>query len=272
MMDDAHSALDKHRPGQALHPRTWNIKTYTDNFLLETRLQRGGRDDLLNAFRAVAALQYTFVRRGFISRGAMSIGYNYTADKVVFGSALVEAHDLESKVANVPRTILANSVRRLTANHFRHQVHGEGVQGNAMPLLEDFDGQWFVSYLSETLVEDGRGRWWLDPTLLRFHRDLIATNLENHSHSVQIRAKYIWAAGYHNWFVSRYRRRGQNNLLIKISDAIRPAAPMKLPLKSLDRMERSFNRRINPDDDIARHAVRIAARQLPMASEKNAQS
>ncbi|MDB5073381.1 MAG: hypothetical protein JWM87_4492 [Candidatus Eremiobacteraeota bacterium] len=271
MVDDASTALDKHRPPGLHRPRTWNIRTYTDNFLLETRLQKGGRADLLNVLQAAAAFQYALVRHGFLSRGAISIGYNYTKDKVIFGQALVEAHDLESTIAAVPRIILANSVRRLLAHHFSEDLRtNRKPPGISPPILEDHDGQWFINYLTETLARDGNGETRIDGRTIAFHRELLITNLGNNKLKQRVREKYIWAAGYHNWFLSKASEVGRSDLTVAVLDAVTPAAPKAVRLDSMRRMQKSFNRRIEPGDNPEKDAVRIAARPRPRNFESAA--
>jgi hypothetical protein len=254
---DAINALQKYRPYGTKNPRSWNIVTYTDNFLLETRLKRSG-DDVLNALEAIAAFQFAVIRHGFLARGAATIGYNYVHEGVVYGQGLVEAHDLEANCAVLPRVILSNSVRRLIAH--LADGHHVNLRGNdAVPLLlEDHDGQWFVNYLLETLAQDRRGQWNTSSTMLRYHHDLICQNLGNTTIEGRVRQKYIWASIYHNWFISNFPSR--RNAAIGLTNAVVPFKPRLIPASSLRRMNESFMRRVYGNLDPLRDAVQVAAR------------
>lgn len=75
---------------------------------------------------------------GFVCRGALSSGSLYHRDGIVFGPALVDAYEDESKRAVYPRVIVSPDVRELILN-------SENNPGEFCDLLkEDHDGRFFI--------------------------------------------------------------------------------------------------------------------------------
>jgi len=61
----------------------------------------------------ISAIAAAALRLGFLIRGGATIGKLYHANGVVFGEALVEATQLETRTAVYPRVILSSTVSRL---------------------------------------------------------------------------------------------------------------------------------------------------------------
>jgi len=142
-------------------------------------------------------LQNDLVAEGFFVRGGLSLGSLHVGDQLLFGPALVEAYDLESRAAVHPRIVLS----RAAAESQR------GTAGGSM-LLGDDDGQTFVDYLGTAANSPH------DPIpVLRGHRDIVAERLRasrRHKHRWE---KYRWLADYHNAIVSRRLPRARDLLI-----------------------------------------------------------
>ncbi len=62
---------------------------------------------------SVAYLSLTFANNRLLLRGGIARGRHFHSEDMVFSEALVEAYELESKIAKYPRTLVADSVAAL---------------------------------------------------------------------------------------------------------------------------------------------------------------
>ena len=69
-----------------------------------------GHLDVMRLVRQITSYQHTTLMSGFPLRGGIAVGPLYHSGSLVFGPALNEAHQLESKCALYPRVIIAKSL------------------------------------------------------------------------------------------------------------------------------------------------------------------
>lgn len=132
-------------------------------------------------------LQSNLVAEGFFVRGGLSLGSLHVSDHVLFGPALVEAYDLESRAAVHPRIVLSRAAAETQ----------RGTAGGSM-LMRDDDGQTFIDYLGAVVEEPD------DPIpLLRSHRDTVVDRLHGSRRHKRRWEKYRWLGEYHNAVVRR---------------------------------------------------------------------
>jgi hypothetical protein len=83
---------------------------------------------------------------GFFVRGALTDFPVCLTDEIIFGSALIECYQLESKASIVPRIVLAEPLLQLVMKSYRASADGlEPAIEQA--ICRDVDGCWFVNYL-----------------------------------------------------------------------------------------------------------------------------
>jgi hypothetical protein len=101
--------------------------------------------------RITAQVAYAALEIGLLVRGGLSRGKLYHGSRVVVGEAMVEAHRIESKVADVARVVVSPTI----GDHDR--------------LFTDTDGERCLDYMTELmlLVQDRHGdaRVWAIDTL-----------------------------------------------------------------------------------------------------------
>ena len=99
-------------------------------------------------------VQVNLVLRGMLCRGAVVRGKVIHTDKMVFGPALIDAHELESRAALFPRIILGDSLldvaRRAHASHHRPKDEVEAITNM---LKRDTDGMWYIDYVTRAKGE-----------------------------------------------------------------------------------------------------------------------
>jgi hypothetical protein len=78
------------------------VSTFSDNIVISIRPTKF----VPYFLRALALFQLMTANRGFLLRGGVAVGDVIHDDEVVFGPALVQAYDLESRIAKFPRIVL----------------------------------------------------------------------------------------------------------------------------------------------------------------------
>lgn len=146
-------------------------------------------------------------------RGTISVGDFYYDEDIVFGKALIEAYEAEKTLAVFPRVILCKSVIEALKNPNNRTYLPE--------LLVDSDNQVFVDFLYATVMiayPDDRPF----TEFLEGHKKCVEGNLKAFSDKPYIRAKYEWAANYHNSFCDRYPHVIDKDLRIPTQNLMRP--------------------------------------------------
>jgi hypothetical protein len=135
--------------------------------------------------RDAVELQRALTLRGFFVRGGISLGLFHMSDGLIFGPALVEAYELESRHAVHPRIVLSKEAEL-------------ALPRDATRVMRDGDGRAFVNYLDQLLllVEGPEAE-------IKAHRDAVTQRLADHRGDHRIWEKYRWAAEYHNAFVAQ---------------------------------------------------------------------
>lgn len=182
----------------------WEYKFFTDNLVLGfPRHPNTEFADAAGEFGMildyVISHQLTLALDGFFTRGAISFGELHMSTDVVFGAALLEAHDDEIGHADVPRIILSQSavsnvMVQLGQNDYRTTPHNRC-------LIMGSDGRMFVNYLLDIIGEET-----LYLKSLSTHKEWIKQRIREHQNSSRILRKYIWLADYHNYFCHRFVR------------------------------------------------------------------
>lgn len=81
-----------------------------------------------NALRRIQHIAIAALDLGLLIRGGATIGKLYHADGVVFGDALIEAHEIESQVAFYPRVVLSQRItNRFWTDHSHVRLEQDGL-------------------------------------------------------------------------------------------------------------------------------------------------
>jgi hypothetical protein len=176
------------------------LKAFTDNIVIGWPIRSDGESELGFAFDALSWFQFQMIDGGFFIRGAISIGDLYVDEVAVVGGGLIEAYEGESTLARDPRIVLTRSAMNAVKEHLNYYGARSGGGAHApqnRELLRDADGQFFLSYLDNTVLtdEDAPGYEMLDD-----HKRRIVEKLKEHRSNPTIWSKYAWVAGYHNYF------------------------------------------------------------------------
>lgn len=211
VLTDRNSTLERAR-GWFGDPDTASLESlllYTDNLVYGAPITNHMPAPTRLGFTVSAASHYQLelALQGTVLRGGIAIGRHHQSDTIVAGPALIEAHHLESQVADFPRIVLSDSTIEAIATDISYWSHGQSPY--IQQLLIDEDERLFVSYLSASEEYDREARDWVK--LVRRHRDLVVQNLRTTNGHRRAYRKWRWIADYHNFYVTS---RGLPNALL----------------------------------------------------------
>lgn len=142
--------------------------------------------------RCTQRYQLRMALNGYFVRGAMTIGPICLTDEIIFGSALVECYQGESKAAIVPRVLLSDPIRKLLSQPQANGRRDSPSDGDLICL--DIDGRWFVNYL-QAAIEDSGVNW----SFIERHKQNVLASLSRTTRH-DVLPKFGWACRYHNMF------------------------------------------------------------------------
>lgn len=89
----------------------------------------------------IGDIAMTALSKGFLIRGAVTIGKLYHQNNMVFGKALVDAYNLESQTAIYPRILISKELKEyIDSNDWRKK-------SVTYLVTQDFDGYWILNYI-----------------------------------------------------------------------------------------------------------------------------
>src|SRR6478736_3396705 len=119
-------------------PGNWGIKFFSDNLALgypfdETSAEAETTVQFL--IRCAQRYQLRMALNGYFLRGALTIGPVCLTDEIIFGSALIECYQLETKASIVPRVLVTELL---------HQLVLKSPPETHDAICRDVDGWWFL--------------------------------------------------------------------------------------------------------------------------------
>lgn len=184
--------------GKAGH---WAVKFFSDNLAFGYPFDEQVADPATTAWfivRCAQRYQLRMTQNGFFVRGALTEGPICMTDEIIFGSALVECYQLESKTSIVPRVLLAEPLRRLLTEP-PGLVGSRDLPNPEDGICRDVDGWWFVNYL-QAAQEGAQIRW----DFIEQHKRSILRSLSTTTRH-DVLPKFGWACRYHNVFCHWHR-------------------------------------------------------------------
>lgn len=210
----------------------WATKFFSDNLAFGYPCDDESGDNAAAAWfiiHCAQRYQLKMTLNGFFVRGALTHGPICLTDEIIFGTALIECYQLESKASIVPRIVLAEPLQQMVMNSYRASEH-RAEPNIQQAICRDVDGWWFVNYLDA--AQDSRGVQW---DLIEKHKSSILESL-SHTTRHDVLPKYGWACRYHNVFChwhrddpgydDRYRisRVDEHSTIHRLSDTTRDAS------------------------------------------------
>lgn len=200
ILADARLDLEEKNPGivefneGCLPKDNFALKAFTDNIVIGWPIRYDANVEIGLALAKLAEFQLSMAIEGFFVRGAVSVGSAYIDEIAVWGDALNQAYDGETKLAIDPRIILMPTMVDVAKRHFKY---------HASDLLCDSDGQWFINYLAYLVSEVELCGPLCDEALK--HKASVEKNLLNYKSNPRVFSKYAWVAKYHNFFCDGHK-------------------------------------------------------------------
>lgn len=175
------------------------FKSFTDNILLaHPRFSKDMESEFGFILWAIKEYQFQMALHGFFVRGGLSINRLFIDDNSVYGEALIEAYNLESKQAINPIVVLSDDAMKLVNKHLTYYSNADHSP-QVRELLMNTDGRYFINYLSECIL-DGDTGYELDIAPLNLHKEQIEQSLTKYRDKPVVYAKFSWLSSYHNYF------------------------------------------------------------------------
>ena len=181
----------------------FKVKVFTDNvlFVCETGTldnQNNGEGEFGVLIQAMCFYLLSMAGGGLFVRGGWTFGDIYVDEDMVFGTALIEAAEIEKRYRN-PCVVLADSVLSLVRMHLKYYSDPKYAP-QTDHLVREANGNIFVNYLWAIFGEEEI--YW---EMLRKHKVAVQKGLRQYSSDKHIFKKYEWLGDYHNYFCRNIR-------------------------------------------------------------------
>lgn len=142
--------------------------------------------------------------RGFLTRGGVAIGKLVHNDEVIFGPALVDAYDLESKTSKYPRIIINDEVIKKGLQHHSDNHTEEDEKDYIMEIVtKDNDGYYYIDYIQKASSEFDD----MEYDLYRYIDNLKRNFFSNyHNEDEKVREKLNWLKSKINNLISNIKK------------------------------------------------------------------
>lgn len=175
---------------------------FSDSLVISVDDDERGKSVLENALYIITS---NLIEFGLLLRGGVSKGELYHSDGLVYGPALIDAYELESKFASTPRIILSKEFPSSWG-------HPELAIGS--PWILSPDGYLFFNFLPPFMGNEFfRDQQQLWQTRLEPIRKLILNKALDANCADDVFSKYIWLAGYFDSICAQYPNCGVDKVL-----------------------------------------------------------
>lgn len=134
-------------------------------------------DNFSSICQIISSYQYDLLCSGIFCRGGVSYGKHFSTEDFLFSHGLIDAYNIEFKLALNPRVVISKSLIEL--------VFGSTANVHNQLLLEESDGLFFLGYLNGETADENQ----------RILKDILPETL---SETPSIRTKQIWIIDYFN--------------------------------------------------------------------------
>ena len=179
----------------------FKIKVFSDNIVIAQKIKADIIDaQIISIINLISLLQFeAFFQFDFSLRGGVTIGDLYIDDEVVWGTGLIEAYQIEDKLANYPRVIVSQKV---ICEYERCQEKSLNLYSM---IKQDIDGYWFIDYL--LAVPNIR--------IIPLLSDSLANIASLHTNdNDRVKQKINWVISYFNSYCCRFADRGDYEKVI----------------------------------------------------------
>ncbi len=186
----------------------FKVTTFSDNIVISCSAD-GGLTAFCTLIKKLIKLQATLLRDGVLVRGGIAKGLAHHVEDMVFGPAMVDAYELESKYAVYPRIIVEKDVVDwATSDPREEEVH---YLGELEGLLKSdvYNDISYIDILNRNVNEISTNSYL---SLMRKVKAIIEEGLKNKNKEVL--KKYVWLKNYYNNIINHSSFRVKDDLRI----------------------------------------------------------
>ncbi|WP_342509764.1 hypothetical protein [Sporosarcina sp. FSL K6-2383] len=159
----------------------------------------------------VVHLQLDMLAEGVLFRGGFTVGELCHNDSIVFGPAMIEAYELESKVAVYPRVIVSDKVFNTAIQNGVNPPDQE-LEYILNLLNQDFDEQFYVDFLSQWQEIDDNSKYFDSLSAIKV---VIENAIIAYESKPNVQVKYQWLKRYYNSTLDKIQSQYTENLYIE---------------------------------------------------------
>ena len=190
------------------NPVDWKllkVKSFSDNTVISLKYTQGSMG-LASLLEFTCNYQAELIDHGMVCRGGGALGDFYLEEDMVYGSALIEAYEIESEKAVYPMVMLSKHIMDKL-----NEENGFLAQSMWSKKYHDWyfvqaNGNSYVNYLKSAFKaakdRDDVVHFWFDYRLMQKHKFLIEENLRKYEQIGSVHSKYVFLSEYHNYFLS----------------------------------------------------------------------
>lgn len=168
------------------------ITVFSDSIVISYPVEIPG--SVFSLILDVIHIQLDMMSKGILLRGGITVGQLCHKDNIVYGPAMVEAYELESKSAIYPRVIISEKVFLSAALNPDNSIE-EDLEWITSLLERDRDGQWYVDFLRQQ--QEASHDYDYFKALLKIKK-LIVDEIEQNETKPNVQMKYEWLKSYFN--------------------------------------------------------------------------
>jgi len=133
------------------------VKVFSDCFCISIPFEHPDFSFAENVklyYQYISGFQILLLEKGYLVRGGITIGSYYSDENIIFSGGLVDAYELESKVAKMPRiTISETLLTEINKNKLYNSDYMFLCEGN-ISFLNPFNHRLFESDLIDKFIEE----------------------------------------------------------------------------------------------------------------------
>lgn len=187
-LDIIYQLLEEHYNEQQI--QDVRVTTFSDSIIFSVSLDKANLDNLFFSLLPLVWLQADMLMsHKVLMRGGLVYGNIHHNDKMVFGTAVNRAYELESKIAIYPRIIIDNSVLDFFNATHKRLKNDQAWQSDWRQvknlIKKDTDGINYVNYIEGSATEYAETY----PIFIQHVKQLVT---DNQKLPINIKQKYDW--------------------------------------------------------------------------------
>ena len=183
------------------------ITYFSDSIVISYNYDEPGQ--LFYTLLDLLYVSFELANKGYLTRGGVSIGKLLHNSKYIFGPALVDAYEIESKKAIYPRIIVSDEVIKIGAKHTKVGHSEDDEKQYIMDLLnQDSDGLYYIDYITKSSSEFDDPEYDLYSYIQSLKNNFFS-NYDNED--TRVREKLDWLKTKLNEYIKRIKENVKNN-------------------------------------------------------------